>query len=442
MGKQFMLNRATARLKFLRDMERVAALSRPELDAEILTMLPNAIAYARHNSPLYRSTLGGLTNGGTAIKSLDHLRNLPFTTKDDLRARYPYGLLAVSPDRLMRYGESTGTTGNPTSAFMTYEDWERGNVWVERALRQVFTDRDTVFVAIPYELAFAAYDIDRALEAVGVTVVPTGTLNQVCPWERTVEMMRAIHPTGIVCTPTRALRLFDMFVSRGYDPSEVGLRVLFYTGETCSPSKLKKIADLWNVELFTAFGATETNSLALPCRHGTLHLSEDRYLFEVIDPETSVPLSPTERGELVLTSLASEAMPLVRYRTGDIVRIDDTPCACGLPHRSIQHFGRYSERILLQGGSVLRMDVEEAALSVPGTGSYYVLDDESDPPAIGVEVTRQADAQAVLTAVENSIAKACGIQFKALDIDKSLIAQAMDRMLKPGSLSIRHVREP
>jgi phenylacetate-CoA ligase len=377
-----------------------------------------------------------------SIKSLSELPEMPFTTKDDMRRSYPFGFLAAPKSKIARYGESTGTTGSPTSSFMTRADWERANVWVTLSLLSHFSKDDTIFVAIPYELAFAAQDIDQAFSNIGSTVVSVGSMNSVCPWDRVIEMMKALHPTVLVCTPTRALRLYDMLLDKDFDPAKVGLKTLFYTGETCSFAKLAKIAGLWNVNILTAYGTTETNSLSLPCEHGKQHLTEDRYLFEVIDPVTEKPIMGGEgRGELVITSLYLEAMPLIRYRTGDIVSVHTERCRCGSPFRSFHHYGRYNERIELRGRSILKFDLEETVLSDNNIGCYYGASVEPDGRLYILVQPAGVNNDHALESVREKVMKEHKVDALVQLVDKTLFCKAMDGMLKPGSVTLSQIKK-
>ena len=416
------------------EMKLVESLDRGSLKAWQLARLNEQLAHAYANCAFYRKQKRelGLPD---RLRDVAELAALPFTTKEDLRDEYPFGFLAVPPHELSRYGESTGTSGRPTSSFITFEDWIQGNIWVETAFQHYFTSGDTAFIAIPYELTFASYDIDRALEQLGVTIVATGTLNQICPFDRLLQMMAELHPTCLVCTPTRALRLFHMLEDRGYDPREVGLRKLLYVGETCSPSKLRKIAEAWDIELITAYGSTETNSLALQCRAGQSHLSEGRYYFEILDPDSLQPAPPGEPGEIVLTGLRSKAMPLVRYRTGDLGIADEAPCSCGSPRRTLQHLGRVSESVELEGLTIRKLALEEAILSAPGTGVYYAAGERDGRLEICVEALPGA-GNSVCREVQDTLFSSFGVRATVRPVPRRVLSAAMDRMLKPGSLSL------
>lgn len=425
-----------AALERLRHFE---SFDRDQLDSWQLDQLNNMLKYCGDHSPFYRRRF---TDWGAFqfLTELDDMRQLEFTLKEDLRSQYPFGFLAVPKSEIIRYGESTGTTGPPSSSFITFEDWATGNVRVVKALEPFFAPGDMVFIAIPYELGFASYDVDRALEDLGVAVVAVGTLNKICPFERVVEMMHVLHPTGLVCTPTRALRLNDMLVEKGYDPLEVGLKTLLYVGETCSAAKLGKIAELWNIRLTTAYGSTETNALALPCSEGRLHLTEDRHYFEVVHPETGERVPKGDMGELVLTSLLSKAMPLVRYRTGDLVCIEPEPCACGSALHVLSHLGRLNERLFIDGRPIYRIQLEELILSTPQTGIYYVIDIRDGELRIFVELVEGASVE-VCENIKQRVRDAYGVPVSVRAVAKELITQAMDRMLKPGSVNIDQIAE-
>lgn len=426
-------------LESCRAIEFALRCNTAELDKRNLQALNKALAYAAKNSPFYAKRFAA-EGGVKSINELSEMAQFSFTTKYDLRKAYPLGMLAVPQAKLVRYGESTGTTGTPSSSFMTRNDWLRDNWWATLSYANFMSSEDMIFIAVPYELAFAAAATEMALWNIGVTVVAVGALNKICPWERTLRMMRELHPSILMCTPTRALRLFDMCLAKGYDPLKIGLKTIFYVGETCSEAKLNKIADLWGAKLLTAYGATETNSLSLPCARGQQHLVEDRFYFEVVDPETGkVVEGKTKSGELVITSLFSEALPLLRYRTGDIVRVDEGSCECGLPFRRMKHFGRYTEKVSVGGRSILKIDLEQNILAVAGTGCYYAVEVDGENLIVAVNVVGR-DRQKVIGEVRDRIYDSYGIKALVDVKNKEVFCAAMDNMLKPGSLAMRHLK--
>jgi phenylacetate-CoA ligase len=406
------------------------ALSPLRLRERQLELLRSQVDHACGHSPFYGRTLGSACD----FKDLTGFARLPFTTKQDLRDCYPFDLIAVPPSELARYGESTGTSGAPTSSAITYEDWVRGNVSTELSMAHWFGPGDLVFVAIPYELSFAAYDLDRALEMAGAAVVGVGILSAVCPIERTARMLAALRPVGIVCSPTRALRLYDLLTELGQVPEDLGLRTILYVGETCSESKLGKISELWQASMVSAYGTTETNSLGLSCSQGRVHLTEDRHYFELIDPVTAEPVTDGRTGELVVTTLRAQAMPLLRYRTGDLVEIDDRPCGCGSPRRTMRHRGRSGDRLIAAGTTIERLALEEAVLSVPGTGLYYAAGVREDRLHVRVECERAPEA--VCPVVTDRIGELFGAEAIVAPVGRETVSRAMDAKLKPGNLTL------
>jgi phenylacetate-CoA ligase len=451
--------RCEVRAVAIAEVEKALRCTRVQLDRQLLQRLNDALVYAWSHSPFYinrfkdktipervkhiaRGSVGAFQQVRPTSSSWDGdgaWGAIPFTTKEDLREGYPSRFLAVPWSRVTRYGESTGSSGAPTSAFMTEQDWERGSIWLELSLLERFDAQDVVFIAVPYELSFAAPDLDGAFRNVGAAVVAVGSLNSVCPWSRTLEMIHVLKPSVLVCTPTRALRLFDMCLEAGKVPSEVGLRSILYVGEACSPAKLAKLAAAWGVSLTTAYGATETNALALPCRYDRLHLLEHRFFFEVIDPNTHAAVEDGCLGELAVTTLGHEAMPLIRYRTGDAVVVDREPCPCGLGFRTIRHLGRLSDALPVDGHSLLKAELENVVLGVPGTGVYCVCGVTSGRLEVFVQMT--GDERVVADAVASEIATRFRVPAAVRRLDTCDVGRLMDSMLKPGGVSFEQVRE-
>ena len=420
---------------YFKEIEKVLKLSPAELGKRSIVLFNQQINYAKSHSPFYSAALNAVN---TSIKETTDIEQVPFTRKEDLRAAYPFGFLATSKSNLIRYGESTGTTGSPTSSFMTRGDWERNTAWVTLSLMNFFSADDMVFIAMPYELAFSAFDIDRAFWNIGATVVPVGTLNSNCPWSRTVKMMDIVKPSVLACSPTRALRLYDIFAECGLDPKQSKFKTLLHIGEACSQAKLRKIMKLWSTKLVTAYGTTETNTLSLPCQFGYQHLIEDRFYFEVVDPLSGQPLNSGERGELVITSLLSEALPLIRYRTGDIVTIHEEPCACGIPLRTMEHWGRYDESVTIGNRRILKIELEDVILSTEGTGCYYCYSVIGNKMKILVEVTNVYKNK-IAHDIRNRLFDYYGIEAEVEHTDKTLFCRAMDKMTKPGNLTHEHI---
>lgn len=396
-------------------------------------LLKQQYDYMIHKSFFYKQRLkrGELPEKISGVKELGQL---PFTYKQDFRDYYPLGFLATDKAKIVRYGETTGTTGNPTASFITKKDWENNLRYTVASYSEFFTPQDTAIICIPYELAFSAIDIDRALSQIGVTVIAAGALNEVCPWERTIQLIKDIKPTILVCSGTRAIRLFDMMESKGVNYDDIGLKYIFYVGETVAVEKAKKMEKVWGVKLITAYGSTETNTLSLPCKAGYQHLNEERYYCEILDLKTGQPVGQGERGELVVTSLQNEAMPILRYKTGDLVEINCTLCECGNRCKRIIHHGRIEDQININGKLLSKVDIEKMIFQCSIYGFYYNYY-QKENGSIVIEVEKSIHDKEVKNKLRDKLYIECGIIPQVYTIEKRLFAEKMDSMLKPGRIN-------
>ncbi|MFF2910181.1 phenylacetate--CoA ligase family protein [Paenibacillus sp. NPDC057934] len=419
--------------RYLDELQAISQLSHDDLQERALTYIKKQLAHATRSSPFYQQKYndGDMTDH---IHDLKDMESIPYTTKNDLKEQYPYGFLAVPMSEVVRYGESTGTTGKHTSSFMTKQDWEENIARVTDALLHYYSRDDVVFIMIPYELAFASFDLEKAYWNIGATVVSVGAKNSICPMDRVAEMLMNLKPSSIVCSPTRAIRVYDLLKQKNYEPGDVNLKRIFYIGETCSNAKLEKLKQMWGVELVSVYGSSETNSLSLPCEHGQQHLAEDRFYFELIDSETGDVAPDREAGELVVTALTHQAFPLIRYRTGDLVKIQGTRCSCGSPFRTIRHLGRVYDRICVNNRYIQRLDLEECVLSVSGTGCNFIHYNKDSDLIIAVEIAQDYESVEVLRNVQEAVHRQFDIQVIVRMLDKERVYKVMDESLKPGSI--------
>ena len=419
--------------KYIGEMQKISTFTYQELQMRTLSLINDEIKHAIKNSPFYRKRYEdrGVPN---QISKLEDLECIEFTTKDDLKENYPFGFLAVPMSEVIRYGESTGTTGKHTSSFMTRSDWEENISRVTHALLNYYTNEDVVFIMIPYELAFSSFDLEKSFWNIGATVVSVGAKNSICPMDRVAEMLIDLKPNSIVCSPTRAIRVYDLLKQKGNNPKEVNLKTIFYIGETCSNAKLEKIKKLWGVELVSVYGSSETNSLALPCELGNQHLTEDRFYFEIINTESGEIIKEGNVGELVVTTLTHRAFPLIRYRTGDIVELSTSECKCGSKFRTIKHLGRGIDTILISGKKISKLEVEECVLSVKGTGCNSIHYFKEDRLFIAVEVL-DANELDVHNNIKKAVREKFDIDISVQTLDKEMVYKVMDQSLKPGSIN-------
>jgi phenylacetate-coenzyme A ligase PaaK-like adenylate-forming protein len=334
-----------------RDADELRALQ----DAQ----LPHTLRCAAR-SPFYRGRFGRAVPISRAA-----LSDLPFTTKRDLRASYPFGLLAVPRRRLATYHESSGTSGTPTPSYYTEDDWAD---LIERYSRKWVgvTAADTMLVRTPYALMITGHLAHAAARSHGATVVPGDNRSLAMPYARVV---RVLHDLGVTLTwslPTETLLWAAAARAAGYRPDRdfPALRALFVAGEPLSPARRARIARIWGVPVVEEYGSTETGGLAGECRFGRLHLWADRVIAEVYDPGTG-RIGLTGRGQLVVTPLYREAMPLLRYNTEDEVAVSDEPCPCDWRLPTIRVLGRAARGYPVGPAVVTEARLDELVFSLP-----------------------------------------------------------------------------
>lgn len=361
------------RLRIAREVAAVTALDRTALDAWTEEALAATVAHACAHSPFYAGHVPAHLAKAAAEGGTDAFTALPFTTRAHLAAAYPLGMLAVPLRDVIRFDESSGTgDGNSVGAFFTVEDWLENNLTVAAHLSTVLDERDVVAIAVPYELAGVGQDLDRALEALGCAVVPLGAASPACGPERMVRALHRSGATALVCSGTRALYLGEIARRCGLDPrDDLAVTTLLMAGEGASPAKKARLGEQWGAVAHSMFGMTETNTLAMFCPRGESHLVETRTFFEIVDPATGERLPDGDIGELTVTTLASRAMPLLRYRTGDTCRIEAAPCPCGSPLRRLRHRGRIGDRLRIGDRWASQLVIEDIVLGAMARPPYF-----------------------------------------------------------------------
>lgn len=407
-------------------------LDRAELDLWRREAFWRTVRHAKQNSPFYRTHFGACdaADGGTGSDTA--IAALPFTTRQDLMKAYPFGMLAVPREQVIRFGESSGTSsGQPIAAYFTAEDWVANNVTVAQALRRVLTAEDVVAVAVPYELAGVGQDLDRALERAGCLVVPVGLATPLCSPERMIGIFREIGVSALICSATRALSLAETARNMALDPrKDLKLRKLLCAGEGASAAKLDILRREWDAEIYPMLGMTETNTLGMFCPQRRMHLVESRCYFEIVDPESLRPQPDGMAGELVITSLAARAMPLVRYRTGDLCRLAAEPCGCGAPTRVLEHLGRISDRIVVGAVTLSMLEVEQAILSHLTTAPYH-FGIRVASGGLRIGLTENNMTSVIQEGVTRTFQAQYGLEVEFLALDRSRVEDLVRRSVKP-----------
>ncbi|MGQ7870434.1 phenylacetate--CoA ligase family protein [Sunxiuqinia sp. sy24] len=328
------------------------------------------------------------------LKHIDDIRQLPFTTKQDLRNHFPYGFLSRPKQEIIRLHSSSGTTGNPTVIFHNRHDISS---WSNLMARSLFCAgiRDTdVFQNIcGYGLFTGGLGFQYGIERLGCLSIPAGAGNSL----RQIKLMQDYGTTVVHAIPSYLGRLYEVFQAEGLDPrKDTDLRLFVIGAEPHTEEQRQRIEELFGVKAYNSFGLSEMNGpgVAFECTHQAgLHIWEDAYLVEILDPETLEPVPDGEIGELVMTTLDREAMPLVRYRTRDLTRIIPGSCACGRTHARIDRIaGRSDDMFIIKGCNVFPMQIEGVLLKIPEVGSDYLITlehvDGVDEMIVEVEVRR------------------------------------------------------
>ncbi|OAT82915.1 phenylacetate--CoA ligase family protein [Desulfotomaculum copahuensis] len=325
------------------------------------------------NSSFYRKKLDEAGIDPESIRTMDDLARVPFTTKDELRTGYPLGLMAVPEDAVVRIHSSSGTTGKPVIVPYTGRDVE---VWAEmmaRCLRMTGVNRrDRVQVTPGYGLWTAGIGFQAGVERLGAMAVPTGPGNT----EKQIEMMLDLHTTVLIGTSSYGLLLAEEIARRGLQ-EKVGLRLGIFGSERWGDKMRRRIESTLGIDTFDIYGLTEIYGpgIGIDCpEHTGIHFWSDHLLFEVIDPHTGAQLPAGEEGELVITTLSKEGMPLLRYRTRDISRLISAACPCGSPYPLMERvLGRTDDRIKIKGVNIYPGQIEDVLKMVAGACSEYQI---------------------------------------------------------------------
>ena len=349
-------------------------MPRREIEELQVRRLQATLVRVYESVPFYRRKLDETGVKPRDIKLLRDLRNVPFTTKTDLRSNYPFGMLAVPPEEVVRIHASSGTTGDPTVVAYTRNDIE---TWAEVVARVItaagVTKADVLQVAFGYGLFTGAFGLHYGAERVGAAVVPASSGGS----ERQVKLMKDFRTTAVACTPSYALHLAEVMVGMGLSPDDLALRFGLFGAEPWSEGVRRELEARLHISATDNYGLSEVIGPGVsgecPEKEG-LHIFEDHFIAEIINPETCEPLGYGETGELVLTTITKEALPVLRYRTRDICHLDDAPCKCGRTHvRMSRVSGRTDDMLIIRGVNVFPSQVETVLLEMEGTEPHYQL---------------------------------------------------------------------
>ncbi len=327
-----------------------------------------------HNVPFYRQKLQEMDIMPSDINTIDDIRKLPFTTKQEMRDNYPTGLFAVPRSEIIRIHASSGTTGKPTIVGYTRKDLE---VWSECIARSLYAwgvrPTDTVSVAYGYGLFTGGLGFHDGTQHLGATVLPTSTGNT----EKHIRLLRDLQVTVLACTPSYALHLYETIKKLGYSMDEFALRIGCFGGEPWTESMRREIETNMHIKAYNMYGLSEIMGPGVAheceCQNGS-HFCEDHFFPEIIDPITLEPLPDGEKGELVITTLTKEGIPLIRYRTRDLTSLTHETCACGRTEvRIAPIMGRSDDMLIIRGINVFPSQIESVILDLQAFEPQYQL---------------------------------------------------------------------
>lgn len=402
----------------------IETMPRAELEALQLEKLKHTVAYCYNHSKFYHDKLtkAGIFDGNK-IRQLSDIQYIPFTTKDDFRDNYPFGMNAVPMRQVVRIHASSGTTGKPTVGVYTKEDLE---IWSDCVARVAAaggaTPDDIIQISFGYGLFTGALGLHYGLEKIGATVIPASSGNT----EKQLMMMRDFGVTGLVATPSYALYLSEAVKEGAFPLSDYKLRLGILGSEPCTPEMREQIEKNLGIYVSDNYGMTELGGPGVSgdcsARDG-MHFAEDHFLPEIINSETGERLGENEVGELVVTTLSKRGMPVLRYRTKDITKITYQPCSCGRTHaRMAKTMGRTDDMLIIKGVNVFPTQIESVLINMDKIGPHYQLivrrENYKDTLEIKVELTDSnllesyGELEALRRGIQEKLKSVLGLQTK------------------------------
>lgn len=413
------------------DMEM---MSREQIETLQLERLKHTVHHCM-NSEFYKKRFEEAGISPDDIQSLDDLRKIPFTTKQDLRDTYPFGLRSAPLRDCVRLHSSSGTTGNPTVILHTRRDLDEWAKAVARCLWMVGARPDDVFQNTSgYGMFTGGLGFQYGAEQLGMLTVPAGAGNT----RRQIKFMTDFGTSVVHAIPSYATRIFEVMQEEGIDPRrDTRLRILAIGAEPHSDAQRKRIEEMLGVKAYNSFGMSEMcgPGVAFECKEQNgMHIWEDYYIVEIIDPKTLEPVPDGQLGELVLTTINREAMPLLRYRTRDLTRIITGECPCGRTHKRIDRMkGRSDDMIVLKGVNIFPIQIEQVLMKYKELGSNYLItlqtEDVNDSMTVEVEMAPElyTDDVVALQQLTRNIAR---------NLHDEILLTPHVKLVPPGSLPV------
>jgi len=371
---------------------KVELLNKEELKDLQLKRLKAVLNKVYRRVPHYRKKFEEAGVKPRNLKTLEDIKAFPFTTKEDLFVDYPFGLLAEPLEKIVRLHTSSGTTGKPKALFFSKRDiWAQAELIARALVMTGASSRDILQNSMTYGLFTGALVMHYGAELLGMLVIPAGPGNT----ERQIELMQTFGTTCLHMTPSYALYVASVIQSKGLSPKrDLQLKRVYLGAEPYSEETRQKIEEMLGVDVFNCYGLSEMGGPGVgfecPAKNG-LHIWEDAFLVEIVNPETGEWVKEGEVGELVLTSLNRTAMPLIRYRTRDLTRFITEPCPCGRTHVKIARIlGRTDDMFIIKGVNIFPQQIEAVLMSIKGVAqNYQIILEGYDEMTVRVEIDRE-----------------------------------------------------
>jgi len=420
--------------------EAKECMSRDEMRALQSARLKKAVDRVYHNVEYYRKKMQAVGIEPGDIKGVEDISKLPFTTKDDLRDTYPFGLFAAPQSEIVRIHASSGTTGKATVVGYTRKDIDIWAECVARAFSQAGLGRnDIIQIAYGYGLFTGGLGAHYGAEHLGATVVPMSTGNT----KKLTTMMKDFGATAIACTPSYLLHIAETLEADG-DLDKIKLKAAICGAEPWTEQMRMQIEEKLHINAFDIYGLSEIMGPGVACDcqyHKGLHVYEDHFLPEIVDPKTLQPVGENETGELVFTTLTKEGIPLIRYRTKDLTSISYDKCDCGRTLARISRFkGRSDDMLIIRGVNVFPSQVEAALLEIGEAAPYYMLIvdrvNNLDTLEVQVEVDEKffsdkiSELESLTKKIAHAIQQGIGLAVKVKLVEPKTIERSMGKAVR------------
>jgi phenylacetate-CoA ligase len=412
--------------------EEIETMPRADLDCLKLRRLQEVVFKEYTFVDYYRKKMDEAGVKPHDIQTLDDLQKLPFTTKQDLRDNYPFGLFAVPMSEVVRIHSSSGTTGKPTVVGYSRKDLDNWAELLARGLTCAGATRNSIVQnSYGYGLFTGGLGMHYGVEKIGASVIPSSGGNT----NRQIMLMQDFGTTILTCTPSYALYMYEAMLKMGIKPEQLKLKAGIFGAEPWSESMRQDIEKKLGIDAYDIYGLSEIMGpgVAIECKEKNgLHIWEDCFIAEIIDPMTGKTLPPGELGELVITTLTKEALPMVRYRTRDMTRINLAPCSCGRTHMRMEKvLARSDDMIIIRGVNVFPSMVESVLLNTAGVEPHYLLVVNRvgtlDELEVQVEVSENVFSDEIrkMEQLNRKLSK---------DLESALLIQVKVTLKEPGSI--------